>query len=73
VAVDDRPVDPDRLRDLVDLGVPHAGAVEQGAGGADDLGLTLAAAGGGGRTPAVTRRSLLCHAARLVQHPVAHV
>ena len=46
VAVDDRPVDPDRPGDVLDLGVADAALVEEGRRGLEDLPLALA---GGGR------------------------
>jgi hypothetical protein len=42
VAVDDGPVDADGLGDVVDLGVADSSFVEEGAGGGDDLVLTIA-------------------------------
>ncbi len=56
VPVDDRPVDPDRPRDVLDLRVPHPPRVEQGAGGVEDLLLTVPAPGGGRGAPAVLLR-----------------
>ena len=52
VPVDDRPVDPDRAGDVLDLGVAHAARVEQRPRGVEDLPFSCA----GGAAAAAPRR-----------------
>ena len=56
VPVDDGAVDADGPGDVLDLGVPDAALVEQGAGGRDDLPLPRPAPQGGGRPATVGLR-----------------
>ena len=67
VPVDDGPVDPDRLGDVLDLRVADAALVEERPGGRDDLPLADPAPGRGGRAAAVGLGSTSGHAAMVME------